>query len=158
AEPVPAAAGRLAAEEPAAAEHRVVGPQPDQRADVVVQRLVLLGPDGPVHPGHLVVLAVGVVVAALGAAHLVAGQQHRDALRQQPRGQEAALLPGPQREDGLVLGGAFGTAVPGPVVVGPVPAVLAVGLVVLVVVGDQVGQGEPVVAGDEVNRGDRAPA
>src|SRR5213078_2680384 len=50
----------------------------------------------------------------------------------------------------------FGAAVPGPVVVGAVPVVLAVGLVVLVVVGDQVGQGEPVVAGDEVDRGDGA--
>ena len=40
----------------------------------------------------------------------------------------------------------------------PSALVLAVGLVVLVVVGHQVGQGEPVVAGDEVDRGDRAPA
>src|ERR1035441_4662986 len=39
-----------------------------------------------------------------------------------------------------------------------VPAVLAVGFVVLVVIGDQVLQGEAVVAGDEVYRGDRAPA
>src|SRR5208282_3481324 len=100
----------------------------------------------------------GVVVAPLGASHLVAREQHRDSLRQQQRGQEVALLPGPQREHGLVVGGTFGAAVPGPVVIAAVPAVLAVGLVVLVVVGDQVGQGEAVVAGDEVHRGDGAPA
>ena len=35
----------------------------------------------PVEPGDLVVLAIGVVVAALRAAELVAGQQHRHALR-----------------------------------------------------------------------------
>ena len=38
------------------------------------------------------------------------------------------------------------------VVVGAVAVVLAVGLVVLALVGDQVAQGEPVVRGDEVDR------
>src|SRR6202035_3795033 len=73
-------------------------------------------------------------------------------------GQEVALLALPQREDRGILGGALGAAVPRPVVVAAVPAALAVGLVVLVVVGHQVGQGEAVVTGDEVDRGDRVPA
>ena len=51
------------------------------------------------------------------------------------------------------VGGAFGAAVPGPVVAGAVAVVLAVGLVVLVVVGDEVAQGEAVVDGDQVDRG-----
>ena len=136
----------------------MVGAQPDELADVVEQGLVLFRAHRPVHPGDLVVLAVGVVVASLGAPDLVAGQQHRDALRQQQRGEEVALLPRPQREHRLVVGRALDAAVPGPVVVAAVPAVLAVGLVVLVVVGDKVLQGEAVVAGDEVDRGDRAPA
>src|SRR4029077_7160261 len=80
------------------------------------------------------------------------------ALGQQQGGQEVALLPGPQGQDGRVVGGAFDAAVPGPVVVAAVPVVLAVGLVVLVVVGDQVLQGEAVMCGDEVDRGHRAPA
>src|SRR5690606_37342951 len=41
---------------------------------------------------------------------------------------------------------------------GAVPAALAVGLVVLVLVGDEVVQGETVVAGDEVDGGGRTPA
>ena len=45
-----------------------------------------------------------------------------------------------------------------PVVVGAVAVVLAVGLVVLVVVGDQVAQGEAVVGGHEVDRRERQPA
>ena len=150
--------GRPAAEEAPPPEHRVLGAQPDERADVVQQLGVVLGADRPVDPGDLVVLAVGVVVALLGAADLVAREQHRHALGQQQRGQEVALLPGPQREDRRVVGRALGAAVPGPVVVAAVPVVLAVGLVVLVVVGDQVLQGEAVVGGDEVDRGDRAPA
>ena len=60
---------------------------------------------------------------------------------------------------GRVVGRPLGAAVPRPVVVAAVGAVLAVGLVVLAVVGDQVGEREAVVAGDEVDRGDRpAPA
>ena len=47
----------------------------------------------PVQPGGVVVLAIGVVVAALAVAELVAGQQHRRALRQQQRGQQHALQP-----------------------------------------------------------------
>ena len=45
--------------------------------------------------------------------------------------------------------------VPGPVAVGAVAVALAVVLVVLDVVGDEVGEGEAVVGGDEVDRRDR---
>ena len=33
--------------------------------------------EAPVEPAHIVVLAIGIVVAVLGAAHLVAHLQHR---------------------------------------------------------------------------------
>src|SRR5262249_25526755 len=67
------------AQEPAPPpEDRVAVAQRDQlggeRQQVLVGRL-------PVEPGDLAVLAIGVVVAALGAADLVAPQEHRDALR-----------------------------------------------------------------------------
>src|SRR4029077_17967105 len=67
-------------------------------------------------------------------------------------------LPGAQGQDGRFVGGAFDAAVPGPVVVAAIPVVLAVGLVVLVIAGDQVLQRGAVVCGDEVDRGHRAPA
>ena len=73
----------------------------------------------PVEPGDLVVLAVGVVVAALRAAHLVAVEQHRHPLRQQQGGQQVALLAGPQRQDVRIVGRALDAAVPRPVVVSP---------------------------------------
>ena len=66
----------------------------------------------PVHPGDLAVLAVGVVIAPLGAAHLVARGQHRHPLGQQQRGQEVALLPLAQPENPGVVRGALGAAVP----------------------------------------------
>ena len=60
--------------------------------------------------------------------------------REQQRGQEVALLARAQREDLGIVGGALDAAVPGAVVVGAVAVVLAVGLVVLLVVGDQVAR------------------
>src|ERR1700687_1389113 len=92
----------------------------------------------PVLPCDPVVLAVGIVVAVLGAAHLVAAEDHRTALRDQHRGEQVATAAGAQPEDGGILGVALDTAVPAAVVVGAVAVVLAVVLVVLVVVGDQV--------------------
>ena len=53
--------------------------------------------------------------------------------------------------DGRVVGRPFDAAVPAAVVVGAVAVVFAVGLVVLVVVGDEVVEREAVVAGDEVD-------
>src|SRR5208283_4659223 len=137
-----------AGKETAAAEDRVGLAEGDEPFGVVLQLSVGLG---PVEPGDLVVLAVGVVVAALGPAHLIAAEQHRHAEGQQQGGEHGAGLAGAQREDAGVVGGAFGAAVPGVVVAGPVAVVLAVGLVVLVVVGDQVAQGEAVVDGDQVD-------
>src|SRR4029077_14577107 len=63
-----------------------------------------------------------------------------------------------QRADLGVVGRALGAAVPGIVVIGTVAVFLAVGLVVLLVIADQVLQGEAVVAGDEVDAGVRLAA
>jgi hypothetical protein len=149
---------RQAAKETPPPEHRVLGAQLDKRADVAKQILVRLGADRPVDPGNLVVLAVGVVVAQLGAVHLVAAQQHRNSLGQQQGSHKIALHPGPQGQDGRVVGGPLRAAVPRAVVPEPVPVVLAVVLVVLIVIGDQVAHGEAVMAGDQVDRGERPPA
>ncbi|SKW50398.1 Uncharacterised protein [Mycobacteroides abscessus subsp. abscessus] len=87
----------------------------------------------------------------LGTADLVSVRQHRRALAQYQGCEDVAHLPGAQRENLRIIGGPFHTAVPGPVVGFAVLIVLAVGLVVFLVVGDQVSQGEPVVSGDEVD-------
>ena len=112
----------------------------------------------PVDPADLAVLGVGVVVAVLGAAQLVAVQQHRHALAEQQRGDEVALLAGPRLEDLGVVGRALHAVVPRAVVALAVVVVLAVGVVVLLVVGHEVAQREAVVGGDEVDAGERAAA
>ena len=70
---------------------------------------------------------------------------------QQQHGQEVLDLPVAQRLDVRIVGRALDAAVPAQVVVGAVAVVLAVRLVVLPVVRDQVVQREAVVAGDEVD-------
>ncbi len=145
-----------ALEEVCALNERMLPPQPDEiprefeqhRALVVAIRL-----ERPIEPGERVVLAVGVVVALLGAADLVSGTQHRGALREQQGRQEIALLPAAHGANAGIVGLALDAAIRRQVVVGPVAVVLAVGLVVLVLVGDQIAQGEPVVGRDEIDAG-----
>ena len=141
-----------ALEEVAAAEDRVFAAQRDDALHEG-EEFPVVGGKIPVHPADLVVLAVGVVVAVLGAAHLVAGHQHWHALGEKQGRQQVALLLRAQGIDAGIIGRPLGAAVPGVVVVGAVTVVLAVGLVVLVVVAHQVVQGEAVVGGDEVHAG-----
>ena len=140
----------VAAKEALASEHGVLAAQRDQPLRELEQRL-LVDVEVPVDPGDGAVLAVGVVVAVLGAAELVAVQQHRDALAQHQDRQEVLLLPQPQRPDHHVVGRPLDTAVPASVVALAVVAAFAVGLVVLLVVADEIAQGEAVVGGDEVD-------
>ncbi len=106
----------------------------------------------PVEPADFVVLAIGVVVAVLGAPDLVAHQDHRRTQRQEGDGEEVLDLPiaelprSPGHRSALRPRSCWTE-----VVVGAVPVVLAVGLVVLGVVGDQIVEREPVVAGHEVD-------
>src|SRR5207237_7240796 len=109
--------------------------------------------DIPVDPADLGILAIGVVVALLGSRKLVAGEQHRCALRQQQSTKKIAPLTGAQRIDLLVVGRAFNAAVPRPVVGMAILVVLAVRLVVPLVVGDEIVESEPVMGSDEVDAG-----
>src|SRR5262245_49796067 len=104
-----------------------------QRDQLTRERQQLLVALVPVEPRDLVVLAPRVVVASLRAAPLVSAEQHWDALRQEQRRQEVALLTCAERVHLRVVGRALDAAVPRPVVVGAVPVSLAVRLVVLLV-------------------------
>ena len=90
-------------EEMAPTEHRVIFSQANDPADEL-QQLLIVTVHVPVDPADLIVLAVGVVVAVLGAPHFVPGQQHRHTLRQQQRGEEIALLLCASIDDIQVLG------------------------------------------------------
>ncbi len=152
------AGGVDALQEPLAAEHGMLAPHGQHPPHEVDLLDLCLAPALPGKPGDLVVLAPRVVAAALAAAELVAAEQHRHALGEQQRRQEVALLARAQRVDLRIVGLALHAAVPRPVVVRAVLVVLEVGLVVLLVVRDEVVQREAVVGGDEVDRRGRPPA
>ena len=105
----------------------------------------------PVEPVGLVVLTIGVVVAALCAPHLVTHEHHRHPRGQHGHGEEVLHLSRPQPVDVGIFGRPFHSTVPASVVVGAVAIVLAVRLVVFPVVGNEVVQGEPVVTRHEVD-------
>ena len=113
----------------------------------------------PVVPGDLVVLAPGVVVAALACGAIssppssIGTPCESSSVARKLRCWRLA-----QRDDLGVVGRPLDAAVPRAVVVGAVAVVLEVGLVVLLVVGDEVGEREAVVGGDEVDRRERAAA
>ena len=109
----------------------------------------LVGLQVPINPTDFIVLTVGVVVAALGSAELIARQQHRDSLREEQRHQEIAPLSFTKLIDPFIRSVALETAIPTAVVV--VAAVFKIRLIVFLVVADQVFQCEPVVRRDKVN-------
>ena len=147
----------FAREERAAPQHGMRFPQRDHHPDEPEEAGVPL-PQRPVDPTDRIILAPGVVVAVLGAQELVARQDHRHALRDHEGRHQVPDLPAADREHGRIVGRSLDAAVPAPVGVAAVAVPLAVGLVVFLVVGDQVVQGEAVVAADEVDRVERSAA
>jgi hypothetical protein len=85
------------------------------------------------------------------ASDVVAHEEHRRAHAQEEEGQEVLDLAVAERLHLRRAARPLYPAVPAPVVVGAVPVALAVGLVVLVVVGDEVVEREAVVTGHEVD-------
>src|SRR5262249_49541638 len=84
---------------------------------------------------------------------LVAGAEHGNTLGQEECRQEVSHLALPEFDGLRVIRRPLDPAVPREVVVRPVLIVLAIGLVVLDVVADEVGEGEAVVGRDEVDAG-----
>jgi hypothetical protein len=94
---------------------------------------------------------VGVVVAPLPAPDLIAHEQHRSANRKEVECEKVLYLLYAKPFYIGIIGRPFGATVPADIVVGSVLIVVSVALVVLRVVGDEVIQGESVVACNEVD-------
>jgi len=65
----------------------------------------------PLKPGRRVVLAVGVVVAALGAPELVSAEEQRRSAGHEEQRQQVALLPRTESQHGGIRGLPLGAAV-----------------------------------------------
>src|SRR5271165_6773795 len=135
-------------------EDRMLAPDPRNLPGEIEESLLPVV-QVPVQPGQLVVLAKGIVVPLLGVPDLVAGQEHGDALGEHQRDHEIALLALAKFENDRVVGRSLGSAVPAIVAARAVAVLLAVGIIMLVIVGDKVLERETVVAGDEVDAGGR---
>src|SRR6516164_1992507 len=125
--------------------------QVDHFAHKTQEAGILVG-QRPIDPAHLVVLAPGVVVAALRTQKLVAGQKHRHALRQQQGGEEVTSLALTQSEDSAIGRRPFNTTVPAVILVRTIALVFTVRSIVLVLVGDQIAESETIVTGDKIDR------
>ncbi len=113
--------------------------------------ICVFGDQRPVEPVDVVVMAVGVVVAALCTPHFVAHEDHGQTHGKQRDGQEVLHLPVPQLFDYRIVRRTLDAAVPASIVVGSVPVLFAVRFIVLAVVRDEVVEREPIVAGHEVD-------
>src|ERR671914_736992 len=85
-------ADRAPPEEPPPPQHGLV-PADANETPRELQELALRRREVPIRPGDLVVLTVGVVVAALRPSDFVSSADHGDALGQQQRSHQVSLLP-----------------------------------------------------------------
>src|SRR6185312_10776744 len=116
-----------------------LGERPYQLREVVIAARL-----APVDPAGGIVLAIGIVVAVLAVIDLVAGEDQRHALRQQQADQLIAPQLAAQRQNVLIVGRPLDAAIGRDIVVGAVAIVLAVRLVVLALVADEIGEREAV--------------
>ena len=134
------------------AKHLVLTAEMDDLLEVAEDVGVLLE-IVPVEPGDFVVLTIGIVIALLGIAYLVAGQHHRDALAHHQHRDGVLHLPVAQTVDIGIICLPLPAAVPAVIVVLAVAVVFAVGFVVLTVIRHEVHHREAVVRRDEVDAG-----
>src|SRR5690606_29191173 len=88
----------------------------DQLSDGIGKRFCVLAMV-PMDPADFAVLGIAIVIAMLGAAELVARQQHGRAMGEEERREEIALLPLADGDDVLVVGLALGAIIIATVVV-----------------------------------------
>ena len=107
--------------------------------------------EGPVEPARFIVLGIGIVVAALASPSFVAHEDHRHANGKDGDGEKILHLPIAQLLYGRIVGWTFDAAIPAAIVIRAVSVVLAIGFIVLPVIGNKVVESEPVVAGHEID-------
>src|SRR5579863_9217208 len=100
----------------------------------------------PIEPARFVVLAIGVVVAGLRTADLIAHSNHRYAEREHGKRQEIPDLPVSQFLYAGIVRSTLDTAVPASIVIGAITIALAIGLIVFLVIRDEVVERQAVVA------------
>ena len=112
--------------------------------------LVVLPYQTPVKPAHFVILAVRVIVSVLTSAKLIATQQHWNASRDKKGQQEILDQAVPHSLDSCIIACSFHPAIVAIISIGSIAVVLAIFVIVLLLVADQVVQCEAVMTSNEV--------
>src|SRR6185312_11280525 len=112
----------------------------------------------PVHPADFIVLTISVVVAALTVRDLVPGEQQRHTLCKEETGELIAPQQPAHCDDVRIVGRTLDATVRADVVIRTVAIVLAVRLVVFALIGEEIGEGKPVVDGHVIDARARASA
>jgi len=154
---IPATDTILTGEPVGSAQTGVGAAEGDEKTGVAEESLVARD-QIPVEPVPVGVVAVGIVVAPLRASHLVAHVEHGDALADHEKSHGILRATQAQGVDVGIGGQTFCAAIPRPIIVAAVDVALAVFQIVFCFVGEEVGQGEAVVAGDEIDRGRGFPS
>ena len=99
----------------------------------------------PVKPAHLVILAVRVIVSALTSAKFIAAQQHRNPSRDKQGQKESLDQAVPQRLDNGIVAWSFHSAIVTVIGIASITAVLAIFVIMLLLVADQIIECESVM-------------
>src|SRR6266496_2735716 len=105
----------------------------------------------PIEPTDLVILAVGIVIALLRSSNFITGKDHRNALRKHKYGHTILDLTLAQGPNCCIIRLPFHATIPTHIIIAAIPVVFTVGLIVLVVIGHQIIQGEAIMTGDEID-------
>ena len=98
------------------------------------EHIPILLKQAPIQPGSNIILAVCIVIAELGVAEFISGEEHRDTPAAHKECECIAHHPPSESQDIRIVGIAFNSAVPAIVVVGAVSIIPAVFLIVFRVV------------------------
>src|SRR5436190_206875 len=94
----------------------------------------------PIYPTDLVILAIGIVVASLGATDFVASLNHGNTLREHENGQKIPDLAHTKRLNVGIVRFAFNAAIPAQILIDAISALFPIGLIVFVVIGHEIIQ------------------
>ena len=109
----------------------------------------------PVQPTDFIVLTIGIVVTALGVAHLVSRPDHRNSLCHKKHKDGIAPLTAAGSNNVFFAGRSLHSVIAAEIPGSPVQIVLAVGFVVPVIVHKDIRKRKAVVAADKIDISER---
>ena len=112
---------------------------------------MILLKQAPVKPGYLVILTITIVIAKLGIAEFISGQEHWDSPAHHKNRKCILNHSMSQVIDLYIISLALITTVPAVIIIGSVSIIPAVSLIVFIIISIQIMKREAVMTGNKVN-------